>query len=403
LVAIVRVSFRTLRRNLLRTSLTMLGVVIGVASVIALVGLGNGARASVQTQIAGLGQNLILVMSGSARSGGVATGLGGAGTLTLGDADAIRREVDGVHLVSPEVRGAVQVAAGSSNWNTSVLGASHEYADLRQWTLAAGAFFSAQDVRGGARVAVLGDTVATKLFPDARAVGETLRVGSVPFTIVGVLESKGASLGGMNQDDVVIVPHPTAMRRLLGVTTLRSINVGATSPDALTEVQAQIDALLRQRHRIAQGAEADFTIQSLGDVGKFANNTLGILTGLLGAVAGVSLLVGGIGIMNIMLVSVTERTREIGLRLAVGARQRDILRQFLLESVFLSAVGGFIGVVIGYALSALVAAQLGWSAIVTPTAVGGAVAFSALVGIFFGYYPALKAARLDPIEALRHE
>jgi putative ABC transport system permease protein len=403
LLAIVRVSLRALLRNLLRSVLTMLGVIIGVASVIALVGLGRGARASVDEQISGLGQNLVLVMSGATQSGGVATGLGGAGTLTLGDADAIRREVEGVRYVSPEVRGPVQVAAGAENWNTSVLGAGHEYPLLRNFSLTAGDFFTAQDERAGVRVVVLGATVAKQLFPDARAVGEQLRIGNVPFTIVGVLEAKGASLSGQDQDDMVIVPHVAAMRRLLGLTHLRAINVGASGPEAIDEMQRQITALLRQRHRISPGRDDDFSVQSLRDVGKFATNTLGILTGLLGAVAGVSLLVGGIGIMNIMLVSVTERTREIGIRLAVGARRRDILRQFLIEAVVISALGGLLGVVVGYLIASVVAQQLGWAAQVSLSVVLGAVAFSAAVGIFFGYYPARRAAHLDPIHALRHE
>jgi len=403
IISLFRVATRALRRNVLRTMLTMLGIIIGVSAVIAMVSIGTGARIQVEKQVASLGQNVVMVMAGGMMRGGVFTGMGAAPTLTLEDVAALRSEVEGVAFVSPEVRGSAQLTAGNLNWNTSIMGESEEYLEIRAWPLAEGDFFTAEDVRSGARVAVLGKTTATKIFEDANPVGELIRIKDVPFTVVGLLSAKGSNMMGQDQDDAVIVPYTTAMRRLFGQTNLRSITLSATAAAEIENVSTQVTALLRQRHRIQAGREDNFMLRTQQEITEFATSTTKIMTGLLGAIAGVSLLVGGIGIMNIMLVSVTERTREIGIRLAVGARKRDIQRQFLLEAVLLSLVGGLVGIVGGVAASALVAKQLNWPTLTPSYAVGGAFLFSAAIGIFFGYYPARKAAQLDPIEALRYE
>ncbi|HEY0946656.1 MAG TPA: ABC transporter permease [Opitutaceae bacterium] len=403
LLAILRVALRALRRNVLRTLLTMLGIIIGVAAVIGMVSIGTGARVQVEQQIAALGQNVIMIMAGNMARGGVFTGMSGAPTLTLEDAEALRNEVDGVVYMSPEVRGSTQIVAGNLNWNTTVMGVSHEYLDLRAWPLAEGEFFGEQEIRSAARVAILGQTTAKKLFEDANPIGATIRIKGIPFTVTGVLSAKGSNMMGMDQDDTVLVPHLTAMRRLFGQNFLRSINLGAASADQIEEVSVQVAELLRQRHRIQPGRDDDFMIRTQQEITEFATSTSRVMTALLGAIAGVSLLVGGIGIMNIMLVSVTERTREIGIRLAVGARRRDILNQFLTEAVLLSIVGGLIGIVAGVGVSIGLAAQFNWPTQTPAYAVAGAFAFSAAVGVFFGYYPARTAAQLDPIEALRYE
>ncbi len=403
ILSLFRVAIRALRRNVLRTLLTMLGIIIGVAAVIAMVSIGTGARVQVEKSVASLGQNVIMVMAGGNSRGGVFSGMGGAPTLTVEDAEAIRTDVDGVGFVSPESRGSAQLTQGNLNWNVQISGESEEYLDIRAWPLAEGDFFSAEDVKSGARVAVLGKTTVKKLFEDASPIGETIRIKNVPFTVVGVLSAKGSNMMGQDQDDTVIVPYTTAMRRLFGQTNLRSINVSAATASEIENVSQQITELLRQRHRIQPGREDDFMIRTQQEITEFATSTSKIMTGLLGAIAGVSLLVGGIGIMNIMLVSVTERTREIGIRLAVGGRKRDIQRQFLLEAVLLSLVGGLIGIAAGIGASKIVASQLNWPVLTPTSAIVGAFAFSAAIGIFFGFYPARKAAQLDPIEALRYE
>jgi len=403
LLSILRIALRALRRNVLRTFLTMLGIIIGVAAVIGMVSIGTGARVQVEQQIAALGQNVIMVMAGNMTRGGVFTGMSGAPTLTLEDAYALRNEVDGVVYMSPEVRGSEQVVAGNLNWNTTVTGVSEEFLDLRTWPLAEGESFTEQDIRTAARSAVLGQTVARKLFEDASPIGAIIRIKGVPFTIVGLLTAKGSNMMGMDQDDVVLVPYSTAMRRLFGQNSLRSVILSAGDAAQITNVTAQASELLRQRHRIQPGRDDDFMVRTQQEITEFATSTAKVMTGLLGAIAGVSLLVGGIGIMNIMLVSVTERTREIGIRLAVGARRRDILRQFLTEAVVLSVAGGLIGIGAGIGVSAALAAQFNWPTLTPAYAVVGAFLFSAAVGVFFGYYPARKAAQLDPIEALRYE
>jgi putative ABC transport system permease protein len=402
-IAILRVALRALRRNVMRTLLTMLGIIIGVAAVIGMVSIGTGARVQVEQQIAGLGQNVIMIMAGNMSRGGMFSGMGGAPTLTLEDAIALRTEIEGVAYMSPEVRGNVQIVAGNLNWNASVMGVSQEYIDLRAWPLAEGDFFTEDDVNASARKVVLGQTTAQKLFEDANPIGASVRIKGIPFTVVGLLSAKGSNMMGMDQDDIALVPHSTAMRRLFGQNFLRSVNLGASDPASIKSVTTQIGELLRQRHRILPGRDDDFMIRTQAEITEFATSTAKTMTGLLGAIAGVSLLVGGIGIMNIMLVSVTERTREIGIRLAVGARRRDILRQFLTEAVVLSLVGGLIGIGVGVGVSLALAAQFNWPTLTPTYAIVGAFLFSATIGVFFGYYPARKAAQLDPIEALRFE
>ena len=399
----IKVAFRALRRNKLRSALTALGIIIGVGAVIAMVGIGNGAKAQVEAQIASLGENMILVFSGSTTSSGLRTGWGGAGTLKVEDADAIRREVPGVIAVSEEVVTTAQVAAGNQNWFTRVLGESPDYFDIRQWPLASGAVFTAQDVRSANKVCVIGQTTATQVFGNEDPVGQTLRIKNVPFTVTGVLVPKGLSAQGPDQDDVVIMPFTSAMKRVSGGTTLRTINVQVATAADLTPAQQQITSLLRQRHNIAVGRDDDFTVRNQQEIAEAATATTSVMTGLLGAIAGVSLVVGGIGIMNIMLVSVTERTREIGTRLAVGAHGRDILTQFLIEAVTLSSVGGVLGILLGIAASKILSAVKDWPSLISPASVVIAFLFSAAVGVFFGFYPARTAARLDPIDALRYE
>lgn len=401
--ATIRIALRALRRNKMRTALTMLGMIIGVAAVIAMVGIGQGAKAQVESQIASLGQNVILIFSGSVTRSGIHTGWGSAGTLTVEDAEAILREVPGVIGVSPEVRSGSQIAAGNQNWFTQVLGESPDYFQIRQWQVVAGAPFTEQDVRSANKVAVIGKTIADQLFPGEDPIGQIVRIKNVPFVVVGVLASKGLSMMGQDQDDVIIIPYTSAMKRVQGVTTLRSMLVQVAKPTMLTTAQQQITELLRQRHKIGPGKDDDFTVRTQLEIAEMATATARTMTTLLGAIASVSLIVGGIGIMNIMLVSVTERTREIGIRMAVGARSRDILLQFLIEAVTLSVIGGLIGIALGIATSNLLAAKMNWPTLTSPTAVVVAFLFSAAVGIFFGFYPARKAARLDPIEALRYE
>jgi putative ABC transport system permease protein len=398
-----KVAGRALRKNKLRSVLTALGIIIGVGAVIAMVSIGNGAKAQVQAQIASLGQNILQVFSGSITASGIRTGFGGAGTLKIEDAEAIRREVPGVAAVSEEVSSTAQVAAGNQNWFTRVLGESAEYFDIRQWPIAEGAPYSSQDVRSANKVCVIGHTAAYNIFGDEDPVGQVLRIKGVPFVVTGVLTQKGFSLQGTDQDDVVIMPYTSAMKRVAGGTTLRNINVQIVSEDQIESAQQQIVSLLRQRHNIRSGRDDDFTVRNQQEVADTANATANVMTGLLFAVACVSLVVGGIGIMNIMLVSVTERTREIGVRLAVGAHGRDILTQFLIEAVVLSAMGGIIGIAAGIVASKVISMIKNWPTVISPLWMLIAFLVSAAVGVFFGFYPAREAARLDPIDALRYE
>ncbi len=403
ILATLRIAIRALRRNKLRTLLTMLGMIIGVGAVIAMVGIGNGAKTQIENQIASLGQNVILVSSGSMTRGGIHTGWGGSGTLTLDDADAIQREVAGVTVVSPEVRSSTQIAAGNQNWMTQILGESGDYFTLRQWPLQDGAPFTEQDVRSANKVAVIGQTIVDQLYPGENPIGQVLRIKNAPFIIVGVLKRKGMSMMGSDQDDVVVVPYSSAMKRLFGVTTVRIINVQTATASLLVPVQEEISTLLRQRHRITPGKDDDFTARNQQEIADMATEQSKTMTYLLAAIAFVSLVVGGIGIMNIMLVSVTERTREIGIRLAVGARGNDILLQFLTEAVTLSVLGGVVGIGTGIGVSKIIEAWKHWP-VATPTLwIGAAFLVSAAIGIFFGFYPARKASQLDPIDALRYE
>jgi putative ABC transport system permease protein len=401
--ATLKIAARALKRNKLRTILTMLGMIIGVGAVIAMVSIGNGAKSQVEAQIASLGQNVVLIFSGSFTRGGVHSGWGGAGTLSVDDALAIEREVPGVTVISPELRSGAQVASGNQNWGTNIQGEGQDYLEIRQWPLSQGSMFGEQDVRGASKVAVIGQTISKQLFPDGNVIGQVLRIKNVPFVIVGELMPKGLSVMGSDQDDVVIVPYTSAMRRLFGATMLRGITVQASSPNALTEVQNEITDLLRQRHRIQPGRDDDFTVRTQQEIAEAATATSKVMTALLAAIASVSLLVGGIGIMNIMLVSVTERTREIGIRMAVGAHGRHIRLQFLIEAITMSVIGGVIGIVLGVAISKILASHNHWPTLTSPTSIIVAFLFSAVVGVAFGFYPAHKASQLDPIDALRYE
>ncbi|MDD3439835.1 MAG: ABC transporter permease [Kiritimatiellae bacterium] len=397
------IALRALRRNPLRTGLTMLGIIIGVAAVIAMVAIGTGAKAEVAASIEQMGQNMVMVISRAARSGRVHLGGDSGVALTKQDYDAIRQEVAGLAGATPEVRASAQVATGNQNVNTTVYGVSEEYPAVRAWRLALGGHFTEADVKSAAKVAVLGQTVATNLFGGGDPVGQLIRIQHAPYEVIGVLRAKGANMMGRDQDDLVLVPWTSAMVRLTGENSFRAISVQAESAERIPEVVGQLEALLRQRHRIPEGGEDDFLIRNMQDMLEMATSTAQTMTILLGAIAGVSLLVGGIGIMNIMLVSVTERTREIGVRMAVGARGADILLQFLVEAVVLSVSGGLIGIGLGYGVAHLVSVKFGWNTLVSPDSVALAFLFSAVIGVFFGFYPARKAAGLDPIEALRYE
>jgi putative ABC transport system permease protein len=398
-----KIAFRALRRNKLRSVLTALGIIIGVGAVIAMVSIGNGAKTQVEQQIASLGENVILIFSGSVTSSGIRTGWGSAGTLKIEDAEAIRREVPGVIAVSEEIISTSQVSAGNQNWFTRIYGESPEYFEIRKWPLSDGAVFTPQDVRSSNKVCVIGRTTASQIFGSESPIGRVLRIKGVPFLITGVLTPKGLSPQGTDQDDIVIMPYTSAMKRVIGGTTLRGINVQVASPNDLAPAQQQITELLRQRHNIRAGRDDDFTVRNQQEIAETATATSRIMALLLGAIASVSLVVGGIGIMNIMLVSVTERTREIGVRLAVGAHGRDILTQFLIEAVTLSVIGGAIGILLGLGASRMLSIFAHWPTLISTPSIIAAFFVSAAVGIFFGFYPAREAARLDPIEALRYE
>ena len=402
-LAVIKIAFRALRRNKMRTVLTMLGIIIGVGAVIAMVALGKAAKSQVESRIAALGQNVIQVFSGSVNRGGVYSGFGGAGTLTVDDALAMRAEIPGVIAVSPEVRSSAQISAGENNWQTSVMGEDVDYLTIRVWEIAEGAMFTDADVRSTAKVCVLGKTTADKLFPDGGAVGQVIRIKNVPVKVLGVLRPKGSSMAGQDQDDTVIVPYTTGMKRFAGVTMLRSINVSAVSADQLQPVQNAIADLLRQRHRIQPGRDDDFILRNQQEIAEAQTATTDVMTALLAGVATISLIVGGIGIMNIMLVSVTERTREIGIRMAVGARGHDILLQFLIEAVTLSSLGGLLGIALGIGGAEMLTYVKHWPTLVSDASIIIAFISSAVVGIISGFYPAWKASKLDPIDALRYE
>jgi putative ABC transport system permease protein len=403
-----RIAVRALRVNKLRSTLTMLGIIIGVGAVIAMVAIGSGAQARVAEQLQALGANMIFVFPGSTTSGGIRAGAGSSISLTEDDAWTIQRDVQGVVVAAPTMRGSGQLVWGNLNWSTVIVGVTPEYFDARDWPTASGRVFGQEDVDGAAKVAILGQTVAQSLFGDTDPIGQTVRVKKLLCTVVGVLESKGQNTYGQDQDDVIIIPLTTAKRKVLGVTlanarTVNGISVKVGDNEDLKEVQQHIRDLVRQRHRLQPGQDDDFGIRSAAEMVQTKDEQAQLMTKLLMSIASVSLLVGGIGIMNIMLVSVTERTREIGLRMAVGARGRDILTQFLVEALTVALIGGSVGVVAGLGASFALAYFGEWRTVVSPPAILLAFTFSGLIGIFFGFYPARKAAGLNPIDALRYE
>jgi putative ABC transport system permease protein len=402
---ILKVAFRALARNKLRSLLTALGIIIGVACVVAVVGIGEGARIQAENQLRSLGTNFLMVMAGTTTSSGARAGIGSSSKLSEDDVDAIRREVSTVSYVSASIRTVAQVIYGNQNWSTSIQGAQVDWPLVRSWNLASGQFFTDQDDHAAAKVCVLGRTVATNLFGDGDPVGQMIRIKNIPFRVTGVLESKGGSTQGADQDDLVVAPYETVRKKIMGTTAVGQILVSAASDELVTRAQEDLTALLRQRHRInkAAGQDDDFLIRSQTEMIQQAEVQSRTMSALLWSIAGVSLLVGGIGIMNIMLVSVTERTREIGVRMAIGAKGRDIQAQFLVEAVALSLTGGAAGIAVGLGIERTVARFAGWPVAIQPSAITLAFIFSALVGVGFGFYPALKASRLDPIEALRYE
>jgi putative ABC transport system permease protein len=409
-LATVAIALKALRVNMLRSTLTMLGIIIGVAAVIIMIAVGSGARAQVEAQIKSLGANLMMIFSASPTFTGARSAAGTTHTINEDDAYAIARELPEVVAgAAPALRGSGQIVAGNSNWSTSFYGVTPEYFDVREWSLAEGRFFEAAEINGAAKVVIIGRTVATNLFGDASPIDQTVRIRTVPLTVIGVLASKGQSPGGSDLDDVLLMPITTARNRVLGATALaKSRSVGSIQikvPEGVDSKLAEerVRELLRQRHRLQPGQDDDFTLRNMTEILQAREDSSRVMAMLLAAVASVSLLVGGIGIMNIMLVSVTERTREIGLRRAVGARARDILHQFLVEAVTLSLIGGIVGILLGIGGARLIGQLAGWPIQLSLSATLLAIGFAAAIGIFFGYYPARKAAYLSPIEALRHE
>ena len=396
------VGLKAISRNKLRSFLTMLGMVIGVGCVIVVVAIGNGASQSIQSTINALGSNFIMVFPGAATTGGARL-FTGSSTLTPEDAAAIKAECPDVAYVSPTVRTAGQLVAGELNWGTSIMGVDVDYPNIRAWNTATGDYFSDTDVKAAAKVCVLGSTVADNLFPNGDAVGQIVRIKNVPVRVTGVLEKKGGNMMGQDQDDVVLAPYTTVMKRLSGKTKLDMLYVSSSSPNNVQAAQNEIDAVLRQRHRIPANGDADFMMRSQEEIAAASNSQMNTLRMLLLAIAAVSLVVGGIGIMNIMLVSVTERTREIGIRMAIGAKGHHVLTQFLFEAITISIVGGLIGVLMGVGISRFIAFKAGWPIVVSSNSVALAFGVAGFVGVFFGFYPARKASRLDPIEALRYE
>lgn len=394
------ISLRALRRNIMRSALTALGIIIGVAAVIAMVSIGNGARNQIEAQIASMGQNVILIFPGSRTSSGARSGWGSGSSLTPEDAHAIAREVPGVVAASPEIRDRAQVLANGNNWNTQIQGEGPDYLSIRMLELSSGSMFSEREVQAFSKVAVIGQTVADELFFNQDPVGQVVRIRNIPFKVLGVLEPKGFNFFGRDQDDIIIIPYTSHLKRVARRQRINSIIVQAVTPEAIPQIQQSITDLLQQRR---QGRSPDFTVRNQVELAEAATETSKTMTGLLGAIAGVSLIVGGIGIMNIMLVSVTERTREIGIRMSVGAHGSEILLQFLTEAVLLSALGGTIGIGLGIGVSEIMSQINGWPTLISPSAIILSFAVSATVGVFFGYYPARKAAQLDPIDALRYE
>jgi len=402
-VAVLRIAMRALARNKLRSGLTMLGIIIGVGAVIAMVGVGQGAASQVQGQIANMGTNVLIVWSGSGNMGGVRTGAAGVKSLVTEDVDAILRECPSVKKAAPGVQTRAQVVYGNQNWSTQVQGTTSDFFDIRVWPLKSGIAFDQAEVDRAGNVAVIGTTVEQTLFGSEDPLGKTIRIKNQLFRVIGVTASKGQSPYGQDQDDVIYVPYTTCQKKLAGITWLQTIHVQAISQEASALAQQQIETLLRERHRIRPGDDADFNVRNMADIAQLADESSRVMTLLLGSIASVSLIVGGIGIMNIMLVSVTERTREIGIRMAIGATESNVQQQFLIEAVVLSLLGGILGIIFGLTASGIISRVLRWPTLISPVAIVIAVVFSAAVGVFFGFYPARKAASLDPIEALRYE
>ena len=404
ILAIIRIAMRALARNKMRSSLTMLGIIIGVGAVIAMVSVGQGAQEQAQQQIAAMGSNMLFVQSGTVTRGGMRMGWGATKTLIYEDMQAILRECPSVKAAAPGSNASAQVVFGNDNWATNINGTEPQYFDIRTWPFAEGGTFNQDDVNLSANVAVIGETVRKNLFGPTDPIGETIRINNLPFKIVGLLQPKGTTAAtGQDQDDIIFVPITTLQKKITGQPWLRWIVVSAVSQPASYTAQQQIASLLRDRHRIRSAQDDDFFVRNLADVADLADQNARLFTILVASIASISLLVGGIGVMNIMLVSVTERTREIGIRMAIGATETDVQQQFLIEAVVLSLLGGGIGIIVGIGSSFLITNTLGWSVLVSPLAIVAAVIFSMAVGIFFGFYPAQKAAQLDPIEALRYE
>jgi putative ABC transport system permease protein len=400
---VIRIALRALARNKMRTILTMLGIMVGIGAVIAAVAIGQGGSSAIQAQLVALGTNLVWVEAGGQNVNGVRTGNGATKTLTVEDALAITNNVPEIESMSPNVDGRVQVVYGNLNWGTSFRGVSPEYLEIRRWDLAEGAPFTQQDVEHATNVCLVGDTVAQILFPHDDPVGKTIRLSNLPFLVAGVMAAKGQSSNGQDQDNFVIIPYTSAMHKLSGHYWLDDIYLSAVSSEAIPAAEASIARLMRQRHKLLANQPDDFNIRHPEDSLEAQKNASDTITLMLASIASVSLLVGGIGIMNIMLVSVTERTREIGVRMAVGATEEDVKKQFLIEAMVLSLLGGAFGIILGIVASVVIARSLEWRVVISPIAVIVAALVSIFVGIFFGYYPAQKAARLDPIEALRYE
>jgi putative ABC transport system permease protein len=403
LLTIFRVAFKALGRNKMRSILTMLGIIIGVGAVIAMVSIGQGAQQTISSAIASQGSNMIMVMPGAWNSGGVRMGLGTTSHLTVEDAQAIEKECPAVKYASPSVRTTCSIVNGNQNWFSNVQGYDVHFPQIRLWEVENGTFYTDQDVITSQRVCILGKTVSDNLFPGLDPVGQEIRMRNMPWRVIGVLKSKGQSGFGQDQDDLVIAPYTTVQKKMLGYTFINGIVVSAISETATSTAQDEITDLLRQRHHIARSEDDDFQVRNLSDIAELANSSNQVMTLLLASIAFVSLIVGGIGVMNIMLVSVTERTREIGIRMAVGATGGDVQFQFLTEAVVLAIFGGVLGIIIGVVSSKVISNSLGWPTLISTTAIGAAFSFAALIGIAAGWYPALKASRLDPIEALRYE